>query len=201
MSPAASAHLLERPKPDVLVDDRDARSPWPVRLVTASCCTPRPSITSSPSGRYGSRRKKPPMIASSTPFATHQTSSRSVSGKWTTRTRVDARGWRTAYTVVSTPSDSVRRASRYSMPSIRGRRSLDEPRSRLVRLDRRAAAGRARPRPRRRGPRALPLRRGRPGVGRVSGARSSRARALRHLRRQRARRRLRSGRRRGRSSR
>ena len=35
------------------------------------------------------------MIASSTSFAAHQTSSR-PSGKWATRTRVVARGWRTA---------------------------------------------------------------------------------------------------------
>jgi hypothetical protein len=57
-----------------------------------SCATRRPPIRTSPSGRHGSRRKKPATIASGRPFAAHQWSRRWASSKHVTRTRVARRG-------------------------------------------------------------------------------------------------------------
>ena len=65
--------------------------------------------------RGGRSRRRPPRRC---PFAAHQTSKRSGSGKCTTRTRVDLLGCRTAYTVVTSPSARVCRQRWYSIPSL-----------------------------------------------------------------------------------
>src|SRR5262249_19822537 len=59
---------------------------------TGSWRAGRPPTQSSRSGRYGSRSKKPPTTASSTPFLRHHTSRRSGRGKYTTRARVERLG-------------------------------------------------------------------------------------------------------------
>ena len=142
-----------------------------------SCATTAPSIRTSPSGRYGSRTKKPATIASGWPLAAHQWSSRVGSAKRCTRTRVARE--RVADEVDGRLLAVARAEPQQLVVDVEYRPSLDDAN---VRRARRAARGPPA------APRQGPLHRRLRAARRARGVRPLRLRARAHHRHRRLRR-------------